>query len=210
MTEYIEIANAWLDQMFAYGDIYVYLVLAAICFMENITPPIPGDSFIVAAGGLVAAGRLDTFGVMLASVIGGMSSVMVIYYIGRRYGREFFIRKNYRLFSANDIVATEKRFERWGGLLLIASRFVVGFRVILAGSAGMGRYPAIGMLIYSTISYVAYAGLLLYLGYALVDNYAVIEEYFKTYEHIGWPIVIGVIAFWAIRRIIKIRKNHKS
>lgn len=209
MGESVAEINRLLDFVFSYGTGWVYLALVVACFIENITPPFPGDSFIVAAGALVAAGRLEATPAFLCCTGGGMASIMLIYLFGRSYGRDFFIRKNYKLFSAEDIVATEDRFRRYGGLLLIASRFVVGFRVIIALSAGMGRYPSYRMFVYTLISYCAFVGLLMYLGFKLVANLGLIEYYFQTYKHIAWPIIIAVVVFYVGRRILKIRKAKR-
>lgn len=210
MGEQFAEINRVLDYVFAYGTIWVYLALIAACFIENITPPFPGDSFIVAAGALVAAGRLEAAPAFICCLGGGMGSIMLIYILGRVYGRDFFIRKNYKLFSAQDIVAVEAKFQRYGGLLMIASRFVVGFRVLLALAAGMGRYPGYKTFIYTLISYCAFVGLLMYLGFKLVENLELIEYYFDTYKHIAWPIVIAVVVFYVGRRILKIRKARQQ
>jgi len=210
MGEHVAEINRVLDFVFAYGTIWVYLALLAACFIENITPPFPGDSFIVAAGALVAAGRLEPAAAFLCCVGGGMGSVMLIYIIGRAYGRDFFIRKNYKLFSAQDIVAVERKFEKYGGMLLVASRFVVGFRVLLALAAGMGRYPGFRAFGYILVSYCAFVGLLMYLGFKLVANLDVIEYYFDTYKHIAWPIVIVIVVFFVGRRILMIRKARQQ
>jgi len=202
--------NAWLDQIFAYGTVWVYLALFLACFIENITPPFPGDSFIVAAGGLAAASRLDFALAFISVIAGGMCSVMIIYLLGRYFGRDFFLRKDYRFFSAKDILEVEERFQRRGGLLLVASRFVVGFRVALALAAGISKYSSIRMFLYTTISYMLFAGLLMYLGYKLVEHYDRIEYYFKTYNTIGWTIIIGLVAFYVFRRYQKIRARNKA
>jgi membrane protein DedA with SNARE-associated domain len=201
----MHLINEWLDLAFAQGPVWVYAAIFAACFVENITPPFPGDSFIVAAGALVAAGRLDAVLAFLMVISGGMASIMLYYYFGRRYGRDFFVRKNYRFFSAQDIVAVESKFQRFGGLLLVVSRFVVGFRVALVLAAGIGRYPTWRMF-----GYTLFGGLLMYLGFKLVEHLDVIEHYFRTYNYIGWPIVITIVVVWAVRRILKVRARNRK
>ena len=210
MGEHFEEINRWLDFVFSYGAVWVYVAILLACFIENITPPFPGDSFIVAAGALAGVGRLDPVLSLLSVLAGGMASIMFIYLLGRRYGRDYFLRKNYKLFSAKDIVDVEARFQRYGGLLLLASRFVVGFRVILALAAGMGRYPSYKMFIYTLLSYAGFAGLLMYLGFKLVANLDLIEHYFNTYKYVAWPIVIAIVGYYVTRRIIKIRRARQA
>ena len=209
MSEGLSEINVYLDHLFAYGALWVYLVIFVACFMENIMPPLPGDSFIVVAGALVAVGRLDPVTSMIVVNAGGMLSIMLYYALARRFGRDYFMRKNFRFFSAEDIVATEDRFRKWGGLLLIASRFIVGFRVILAIAAGIGKYPASRMFAFTLVSYVLFTGLLMYLGFKLVEHYDVIEYYFKTYNYVAWPIVLLVAGVWIFRRVQNIRQRNR-
>ena len=68
----------FLDSIFSYGAFWVYLVLFAACFIENLFPPFPGDSFIIAAGGLVALQRLDLTLTAATILVGGVSSVMAL------------------------------------------------------------------------------------------------------------------------------------
>ncbi len=199
-----------LDYMFTYGPFWVYLVLFAACFVENLFPPFPGDTFIVLAGGLVAVDRLDLWATSAVIIIGGLSSVMLLYWLGRRRGREYFMRKDFKYFSAADIRQIERRFNRWGGLILIASRFVVGMRVALAVGAGIGCYSPGRMLAYSTVSYILFAGLLMYLGAKVVENLDLIAYYFRTYNWIAWPIVIAFVLLLIGRKLWAVRKKERA
>lgn len=210
MSEYVAQINEYLDVLFTYGPVWVYLIIALACFIENIVPPFPGDSFIVAGGGLVAASRLDPLLTLISIVGGGMLSVMVWFWVARRYGRDFFIKRNFRFFSAADIDAMEERFARSGGWLLVASRFIVGMRVVLIISAGIGNYSTARMVLYSGISYLLFGGCLMYLGYTLIEHVERIDYYFRTYSYIAWPIVVAIILFFAFRRVQKIRNRVKA
>ncbi len=200
MSESIEQINAYLDYLFAYGSVWVYLVIFAACFIENLFPPFPGDSFIVAAGALVAVARLHPLLAMATVMSGGLLSVMIVYAIGRRYGRDFFIRRNYRYFSAADIARVEGYFDRWGALILIFSRFVFGLRTVLSLVAGIGRYSAGRMFVYSALSYVLFAGLLMYLAHVLIENLDMIGQYYQTYSRIVWPVIVVLLAVYVWHR----------
>lgn len=201
--------NQLLDFIFSYGPVWVYLVLLAACFIENIFPPFPGDSFIVGAGALVAVARLDLALALATVMVGGLGSVMLIYVFGKRHGRDFFMRKDYKYFSSADIIKMEKQFERWGYLILICSRFVVGFRAALALVAGMSRYDAGKMLVFSTVSYLLFAGLLMYSAMLLVENLELLREYFAAYNMIVWPILIILVAYYILRKFRTLRQGRK-
>lgn len=207
MIETLELINGWMDYFFSHGTIWVYLVIMLACFIENIFPPFPGDSFIVVAGSLVALDRLTWTSSLLITNGGGLASVMILYFIGRRFGREFFIRRNFRFFSAKDISGVEERMARWGGGILVASRFVVGFRVAIAVVSGITRYNPAKMFLFSAISYFAFTSLLMYIGFSLVENIEAIDKIFSQYNMIVWPVLGLLVAVWIWRRV---KKNSKS
>jgi membrane protein DedA with SNARE-associated domain len=208
MTEYLPQINVFLDHLFSYGAVWVYLIILLACMVENFFPPFPGDMFIVASGGLVAMGRIEALTALAAVCAGGMTSVMILYAVGRHYGRDFFVKRNLRLLSPADIAYAEARFARWGGLILIASRFVVGIRVILVVVAGMAVYPARRMFVFTLISYLLFSGLLMFLGFKLIQNVDRLEYYFRTYNYIAWPIVVALVAVYLFRRLKPVRKGN--
>ncbi|HWR84243.1 MAG TPA: DedA family protein [Candidatus Deferrimicrobium sp.] len=199
--------NEFLDSVFRHGPVLVYLVIAAACFIENFFPPFPGDSFILAAGALVGLARLDfylTYGIIIVS---GMTSATMLYALGRVYGRDYFLRKNFKFFSAADIARVERHLDRWGPIALILSRFVVGVRLAVVLAAGVARYPLDRAILYMLISYMAFAGLLMYAAMTLVDNLDRVEHYFQTYHWIVWPLVLLAAAAFIVHRYRRMRKS---
>jgi len=207
MTESAAQFNELLDSIFQYGAVWVYVVLLVACLVENLFPPFPGDMFILAAGGLVAVGRLMPVPTLLVIVGGGMTSVMLLYVIGRRYGREYILRKNFRFFSAADVARMEGRLSRWGWLILLLSRFIPGVRSAIALAAGIGKYPQVKMAALSTISYLAFSGLLLLLAMKLVNNLDAVVGYFALYNKIIWPIIGILVLTYVIFKYRRMRKN---
>jgi len=139
MEQFLQSVNDIIERLFVYGPFWIYAILFLSSFIENIFPPIPGDLITLTGGGLAAAGRLNLFMVFIVVYAGGISSMMLIYYLGYARGRKFFIEKNYKLFSREDILRLDKWFLRRGNLLLISNRFIVGFRAAMALVAGISR-----------------------------------------------------------------------
>ena len=205
MGENPQLISEWLDYIFQYGSFWVYALIFVACFIENIFPPFPGDSFIFGAGFLVCAERLDLFPSVMVVLLGGMGSVMVMYALGHKYGRSFFMRKDYKYFSVKDIEKFEINLSRFGAWLMIFSRFVVGFRSAIAVGAGIGRYSPIKMTVYSMISYLLFGGLLFYLSIVVADNFETISEYVRAYNMIVWPLLIIAIVTWIVLKVRKAR-----
>ena len=207
MGENVSQIDQFLDYLFAYGPFWVYLVIFVACFVENLFPPFPGDSFIAAAGGLIAVSRLDFLVTFLIVIAGGISSVMLLYFFGKNYGRDYFMRKDFKYFSADDILKMEQKFSKWGVLILIVSRFVVGLRAVLAIVAGIGRYRALKMLIFSVVSYILFTSLVMYIAIKLVENFERIEYLFKTYSAIVWPLMVLLLVLYFARKFVTVRKQ---
>ncbi len=199
----------FLDEIFRYGAVWAYLVLFAACFIENVFPPFPGDSFIAASGGLVALGRMDFALTMIIVVAGGMSSVMVLYYFGSNYGRKYFEKKNFKYFSIRDIELMETKLKKWGAFILVFSRFLVGIRSGVAVAAGIGRFPGILMFFYSTISYFLFTVLIMFLAIGAVEHLEEIKIYFVQYNLIIWPIIVTAIAGYFLRKYLFFKRESK-
>ncbi len=210
MSDYLPQINVWLDQVFAHGSLWVYLAILVACMIENFFPPFPGDAFIVAAGCLVALDRLDPAWAMTAVCVGGMISAVTMYGIGHHFGRGFFIRKNYRYFSARHIARAEAKFDRWGGLILVSSRFAVGIRVALLVGAGIAAYPVYRLIAYTLISYLLFSSLLMFLGYKLVAHLDQIKSFLATYNYIAWVIIVALVAWYLFRRAKKRRRGKEN
>lgn len=201
--------SVFLDGVFRYGTLWVYVVLFAACFIENIFPPFPGDSFVAAAGGLVALQRLEFLPTVILILAGGISSVMLLYVIGNKYGRRYFEKKDFKYFSAKDVAIMESRLQKWGAFILVFSRFLVGIRSVVAVAAGVGRYPAVLMLFYSTVSYFLFTVLIMFLAIGAVENLETIKTYFIQYNLIIWPIMTIAIAGYFFRKFLYFRKAAK-
>ncbi|MBD3402416.1 hypothetical protein GF420_05945 [candidate division GN15 bacterium] len=210
MTESFEQIAGYVDHLFAYGPGLVYFAIFVACFIENIFPPFPGDTFIFVGGALVALDRLDLTWLVILINAGGMMSVMLLYYFGRRHGREYFLRKDYRYFSADDVRRISEKLDRHGAWVLMFSRFVVGVRTALALSAGIGNYSASKTFSYSLISYVVFTSLLMYVAITLVNNVELISSYVQAYNWIVWPTLILLVIVYIIRRYRKLKAKREA
>ncbi len=199
-----------LEYVSAIEPIYIYLILFGMAFMENIFPPIPGDTFTIIGGYLAAMGTIDLLPTFFSITLGTIASIMVVYTIGYRGGREYFQRKNFRFFNLDDLQRVDDLFSKYGIFTLLVSRFVVGARVMIAVGAGISRYPRFRMMILSYISGALFHGALIALAFAFnayVDN---LVDGFNLYSKIILIAVAVLIVVWGIvfvRRLINAKAN---
>ena len=210
MEQSLNLINDFLQRLFAYGPVWIYLALLTASFIENVFPPFPGDFFTITGGALAAAGWLNIFLVFAVVYLGGIASTMLVYYFGSSLGRNFFIKKNFKIFSARDIMRLEEWFLRKGPILLIFSRFIVGARAAIALVCGISRYSGWKTFSFSSISFWLFNAILLFSSYIFVVNFDTIAHYFHLYEKIAWPIIIIVIIIFIVIKIKKTGGNGKK
>ncbi len=210
MEQSLQTINNFLDGLFIYGPFLIYLALFLASFIENIFPPFPGDVFTLAGGALAAGGRLNIFLVFLSVYVGGILSVFLIYKFGYSMGRGFFLRKNYRYFSRDDIARLEIWFKKRGRLLLILNRFIVGARSAIVLVTGISRYDLFQTLIFISLSFWIFNGILLFGSYVFFISFEAIAAYFQMYEKIVWPIIILLALGIVFHHLRKINRNVKK
>ncbi len=207
MEQSLQLINEILDRIFAYGPFWIYAALFLAAFIENIFPPFPGDLVTLSAGAIAASGRLNVWIAYFVINLGGILSVVLLYYLGKNLGREYFIRKNMKLISREDIYHLEKWFKRRGDLLLIFNRFIVGVRAAIAVISGLSAYNQYRTILLMSISFLLFNVLVLFSGYLFVSNFETIIEYFHIYENLAWPIIIIAVILFIVYKI-RSRKNY--
>ena len=123
-----------------YGG-WIYALLFLIIFLETgvvVTPFLPGDSLLFAAGALAAAGVIDIVGMLslltAAAIIGDNTN----YWIGRSVGPRVFTEHS-RWLKREHLLRTQRFYEVHGGKAVILARFVPIVRTFAPFVAGVGR-----------------------------------------------------------------------
>ncbi|MEI8171218.1 MAG: VTT domain-containing protein [Rhodoferax sp.] len=128
----------------SYG-LWVYALLFLIIFVETgvvVMPFLPGDSLLFVVGAMCGVGLMDytlSVGLLLAAAILGNQSN---YALGRYFGPRVFKWENSRFFNKAAFDRAHDFYERYGGITLIAARFmpfVRTFAPFVAGVAKMTR-----------------------------------------------------------------------
>jgi membrane protein DedA with SNARE-associated domain len=209
MEQSLTLINELLDKLFVYGPFWIYVALLVASFIENVFPPFPGDFFTITGGAVAASGRLNIYIVFIMIYIGGICSVMLVYYFGRHFGRDYFMKKNFRLFSADDIVRLEKWFHKRGVWLLIFNRFIVGARSAVTLVTGISRYSSLKTFTSVSVSIWMFNGLLLFASYMFVVNLDKIIEWYHMYERAALTIIILIAVLYIIYRLSRKKKSGR-
>ncbi|MGI8596006.1 MAG: DedA family protein [Thermoleophilaceae bacterium] len=129
-----------------------YPTLGALVFGESTGLPLPGETALITAGGLAAAGHLSLPLVIVVATLAAIAGDTLGYWLGRERGRAFLLRDGFLAGHRRHAVRRADRFfARNGTATVFVSRFIPGVRVVaavMAGATGMPwrRFAAANML----------------------------------------------------------------
>lgn len=200
----MEYLDHFVNFVSAYPPALIYLVLFLGAFFENLIPPIPGDSIIVLGAYLAGRGVLNEVEAFTYMWLGSFSGCMLVYAVGYRKGRAFFIARSPRVFCPERFAQAERWFERYGGKLIIFNRFLPGIRCVIGISAGIGGVKPARMALYVALGTLIWNGILVYAGILVGSNWKLILNILKTYNRVMTVLLVlaaGVgVAVWYRRR----------
>jgi membrane-associated protein len=197
-----------LDLVTTYGA-WIYGVLFLVVFAETgliVTPILPGDSLLFAAGAIAATGAMDIRLVALLLVIAAVAGDALNYTVGRAVGTRI-IRKTEvdprwaRWINPTHIAHAHDFFERHGGKAIVLGRFmpiVRTFVPFVAGAAEMS-YPSFAF--YNVAGATAWVGVCAGAGY-LFGNVAVVKENFTL-------VALGIVAVSLLPMFIEYLRHRK-
>ena len=190
-----------------YG-VWTYLILFLIIFAETgfvVTPFLPGDSLLFAAGALAASlGVLNPwllFGLLTVAAILGDS---VNYAIGHAIGPRVF-REDVRFLKREYLDRTHEFYEKHGGKTIILARFMPIIRTFAPFVAGVGAMTYQKFITYNVVGGIVWVGLFTFLGY-FFGNIPAVQHNF-TYVILG---IIFVSVLPPIYEVLRSRSKKKT
>jgi len=169
----VDVATGLLTGRYALDDLVRwggYVVLAAIVFTETgllVGFFLPGDSLLVTAGVVAAAGHLNIWwlnGLLAVAAIVGDS---VGYAIGWRLGPRLFTRPKSRLFNPLHVERTRAFYARYGAKTIVIARFVPIVRTFAPVVAGVGQMEYRRFVFYNVAGGVGWVTSMTWAGYLL-------------------------------------------
>jgi membrane-associated protein len=166
---------------------WTYLILFAIVFAETglvVTPFLPGDSLLFAAGALASQGGLSVPLMMVLLFIAAVIGDAVNYHIGKWIGPPAFTGR-YRFLKQSHLEKTQRFFEKHGGKAIIYARFVPIVRTFAPFVAGVGTMSYGRFLAFNVIGAVLWVVGFVGAG-ALFGNIPWVKENFSK-------VILGII-----------------
>jgi len=184
---------------------WAYSLLFISAFIENIFPPIPGDTVTIVGAYLVGQESLNFWGVYASTSLGSVTGFMTIY--GLAYWVEWKIIEKYqpRWINRTHINQVENWFRKYGYGVILLNRFLSGARSVISLVAGLSKMQPIKVLMLSLISCAIWNGLLIYLGSIVGKNWSRISGFLKIYNRIVLAAVILAVILWICYHFIRNR-----
>lgn len=175
-----------------------YPGIFALMVLESALVPIPSEAIMPFSGFLVADGKLDFVGAVLAGSIGNLVGSIVVYHLGKRVGREFLIKYGrFFLFKEHHLETTEQLFGKHGAKISFYGRLLPAIRTYVSLPLGITHTNFKKFLVYTFVGSLIWNALLVYAGMQLGGNWKNIGNY-STLLDIVAIVVIAAFIIWFI------------
>lgn len=194
--------DEYLGQVIRNYGTWTYVLLFLVIFMETgfvVTPFLPGDSLIFAAGTFAGMGVLNIWVLWIvlcaAAILGDTVNYWIGHYIGPKAfsGQVRFLKKEY-------IDRTHAFYERHGGKTIILARFIPIIRTFAPFVAGVGSMTYSHFITYNVVGAIAWVSLFLFGGY-FFGGLKFVQDNFSF-------VVIAIILISVMPAVIEIIKEH--
>ena len=204
LMDFVLHVDRYLEQFVAAYGVWIYALLFLIIFIETgvvVMPFLPGDSLLFVVGTLCGAGLMSlplSIGLLVAAAILGNQSN---YSIGHYFGPKVFQWENSRFFNKNAFDQAHAFYERYGGITIVAARFMPFLRTFAPFVAGVARMTRSKFTLYDVSGAVLWVGGVTMAGY-LFGNIPWVKQHL---DKIIWaailiPGLIVIFGAWKARR----------
>ena len=194
-----------------YGT-WVYAILFTIVFAETgfvVTPFLPGDSLLFAAGALCATGELSMTAMLALLVFAAFAGNTVNFAVGRFVGPRVFSGSDpergsdpgFRLLNRAYLDRAHAFFEQYGGKAIVLGRFVPIVRTFVPFVAGAAQMTAGAFVLYNAVGAVAWVTLCLGAGW-FFGNIPIIKNNFSL-------VTIGIVLVSVLPMLFELIAHRK-
>ena len=186
----------------AYG-IWTYLILFLIIFCETglvVTPILPGDSLLFAAGAFAAIGALDVlwlFGLLTVAAVAGDT---LNYWIGHYLGPKVFHKKDVRFLNREYLDRTHRFYEKHGGKTIIIARFMPIIRTFAPFVAGIGKMTYMRFIGYNVSGGILWIACFVFGGY-FFGNIPMVKRNFTL-------VIVAIIVLSVMPGVIEFLRHR--
>ncbi len=187
-----------------YGTL-TYVILFIIVFLETgvvVTPFLPGDSLLFAAGAFASLGVLDLPTLCAVLVVAAILGDTVNYWIGNFVGPKIFHREDVRFLNKRHLQRTHDFYEKYGGKTIIIARFVPIIRTFAPFVAGIGAMSYKRFIVYNVAGALLWVAVCVSAGY-LFGNIPLVKNNFSL-------VILAIILISIMPGVVEYIKHRRS
>lgn len=180
-----------------------YAILIGIIFCETglvVTPILPGDSLLFAAGAFAAAGSLDPWLLFLSLTVAAILGDALNYSIGKYFGQKL-MEKYPGIFKREYLERTQKFYEKYGGKTVVFARFVPIVRTFAPFLAGAGRMSYSRFATYNVLGGVLWIAIFIWVGFYF-GNIPAVKKNFTL-------VIIAIIIVSVLPAVVEMVKARR-
>lgn len=202
--DFILHVNVHLHEIITQYGVWSYLILFLIVFAETglvVTPFLPGDSLLFAAGALCTGESLQFAPLVLVLLLAAIIGDAVNYHVGRYLGPKVLAGQN-RFLKPEYLAKTQSFYDKYGVKTIVIARFVPIVRTFAPFLAGVGRMSYRTFVIYNIVGAALWVGICCSAGY-FFGNMPAVKQNFGL-------VVIGIIIVSVLPMIVEIVRHRMS
>ena len=184
---------------FAQENAYLaYTMLFISAYIENVFPPIPGDTVTLIGAYFVGTGNLNYFGVLISTTLGSVLGFMTLFLFAYWLEWKVIEKYNFKWMQRSHIDKVQTWFQKYGYWVIFVNRFLSGVRSVISFTAGLSKLKIGRVLLLSLLSAIVWNGLLISAGAFIGDHWENIVKYLKLYNQ----IIIGGLIIFALAYLV--------
>jgi membrane-associated protein len=204
LIDFVLHMDVHLNEIISNYGAWTYGILFFVIFIETglvVTPFLPGDSLLFAAGTFAALGSLNPFylfGLLsLAAVLGDTVNYSIGAFIGERAfsGDIKFLKKEH-------LDRTQEFYKKHGGKTIILARFIPIIRTFAPFVAGVGTMKYSKFIVYNVVGGIAWVAIFTFLGY-FFGNIPFVKKNFEL-------VIFAIIFISFIPPVLEVFKARRE
>ena len=195
--------DMYLDTVIQQYGVWMYCILFVVVFLETgivVTPFLPGDSLLFAAGALCARGDLAVGWLFMLLWLAAVLGDTVNYSIGHLVGPRAFHGQN-RFFKREHLDRTHQFYERHGGKTIVLARFIPIIRTFAPFVAGIGHMSYGRFVTYNVLGGLLWTVLFVFGGYYF-GNQPLVKRHFTL-------VILAIIVISLLPLVVEFIQNYR-
>ena len=188
---------------------FPYLGLFGLLILGGIGLPFPEDTTLILCGFLLANGVVKPLPAFIIVYSGVLITDLVLYFVGKKYGRMVVTRERFKsILPQRKFLKLEENFNRWGILVLLFGRHIIGLRAQVLLVSGVMRMSLLKFVVTDAVSSSFTIAFMVGAGYLGGNSLLIIRKDISSIEHLAIFLVVAFLALFFIYRYFRtVRKN---